>query len=114
MKFNKVTLAGYLIKDCELRQVGNKQTTLCTFCLGVQVDKERDTVFMDCTAWGKKGEVLGKYIKKGSNLFVEGRLESSSWEDKKTGQKRTKLTCNVNDFQLLDAFKAEPEADDDF
>ena len=114
MKLNKLCMAGYLIKDVELKQVGQKQTTLCTFCLGVQMDKERDTVFMECAAWGKKGETLAKYISTGTNLYVEGRLEASSWEDKKTGQKRTKLSLNVMEFQFLGDAKTTTPVEEDF
>lgn len=101
MKYNLCQFAGYLVADAEVKAVGAKKTSLCSFCLGVQVNKERDTVFQDCVAWGKSAEVLAKYIRKGTNLFVSGQLESSSWEDKASGKKRTKHTLNVREFQLL-------------
>ena len=72
---------------------------------------------MECMAWGKAAETLAKYIRKGTNLFVSGQLESSSWEDKKTGQKRTKHTLNVREFQLLgdgSATSTNEASDDDF
>jgi len=112
MQFNQVNLAGYLTKDPQARSVGAKNTTLCTFSLAVQIDKKKDTMFIDCIAWGKAGETIVKYLNKGSNMFVSGELETSSWTDKETQQKRSKMQLNVRNFQFLnDRQEAKPQQD---
>jgi single-strand DNA-binding protein len=59
------------------------------------------TSFIDCSAWGKPGEIIAQYVKKGSALLVSGRLDQRSWEDKETKQKRSKIEVVVEDFTFL-------------
>ncbi len=63
-------------------------------------EKKEAVTFVDCRLMGKQAEVLSKYTRKGSNLFVEGRLEFRSW-DAKDGTKRSKLDVYVENFQFL-------------
>ena len=51
--------------------------------------------------WGRQAEIAGEYLKKGRPLFVEGRLQLDSWDDKQTGQKRSKLRVVCENFQML-------------
>lgn len=105
--FNKVYLIGNLTRDPELR-VTPKGTAICQFGLAVnrQFKDESgalrdDTTFVDIEAWGKQGETISKYCQKGRPLFVEGRLKLDQWEDKTSGQKRSKLKVVLEGFQFL-------------
>ncbi len=104
---NRVLLIGNLTRDPELR-VTPKGTAICQFGLAVnrsfkdgsgQVREE--TTFVDIEAWGRQGEVISKYCAKGRPLFVEGRLKLDQWEDKNTGQKRSRLSVVLENFQFI-------------
>ena len=60
-----------------------------------------ETAFVDIEAWGKQGEIVAKYCTKGRPLFVEGRLKFDQWEDKTSGQKRSKLKVVMENFQFI-------------
>jgi single-strand DNA-binding protein len=104
---NKVFLIGNLTRDPELR-VTPKGTPICQF--GIAVNRQfkdesgatRDeTTFVDVEAWGKQGELVSKYLAKGSPAMVEGRLKLDQWEDKQSGQKRSKLKVVLDNVQFL-------------
>ena len=104
---NKVFLIGNLTRDPELR-VTPKGTAICSFGLAVnrqyrdESGAARDeTTFVDIEAWGKQGELVSKYLTKGSPCMVEGRLRLDSWEDKTSGQKRSKLKVVLDNVQFL-------------
>ena len=104
---NKVFLIGNLTRDPELR-VTPKGTAICSFGLAVnrqyrdESGTARDeTTFVDIEAWGKQGELVSKYLTKGSPCMVEGRLRLDSWEDKTSGQKRSKLKVVLDNVQFL-------------
>lgn len=104
---NKVFLIGNLTRDPELR-VTPKGTAICQFGLAVnrqfkdESGQTRDeTAFIDIEAWGKQGELVSKYLTKGSPAMVEGRLKFDSWEDKQSGQKRSKLKVVLENVQFL-------------
>jgi single-strand DNA-binding protein len=104
---NKVLLIGNLTRDPELR-VTPKGTAVCQFGLAVnrqykdESGATRDeTAFIDIEAWGKQGELVSKYLQKGSPAFIEGRLRFDSWEDKQSGQKRNKLKVVLENVQFL-------------
>ncbi|MDF3057225.1 MAG: single-stranded DNA-binding protein [Rariglobus sp.] len=104
---NKVMLIGNLTRDPELR-VTPKGTAICQFGLAVnrqfkdESGATRDeTTFVDIEAWGKQGETVAKYCVKGRPLFVEGRLKLDTWDDKTTGQKRSKMKIVLENFQFL-------------
>lgn len=106
--FNKVILAGNLTRDPELRYTSNgRAVARFTLALnrkwkdGETGEQREEVTFVDVDAWGKQGEILGQYVKKGSPLLVEGRLKTDSWEDKQTQQKRTKLGVVLDNFVLL-------------
>jgi single-strand DNA-binding protein len=103
---NKVVLIGRLIRDPELRVIPSG-TSIASFSIansknylqqGERVDK---VSFFNCIAWGKTGEIIAQYCKKGKQIAIEGRLQSDSWEDKETGKKRTKVEIVVDNFQFL-------------
>lgn len=105
--FNKVILLGNLTRDIELRHT---QSGLALAKFGMAINRKwtqngeqkESTCFVDLTAWGRQAEVLAQYMKKGRPLFVEGRLEYSTWEGQ-DGQKRNKLEVVVETFQFVDS-----------
>ncbi len=103
--FNKVILMGNLTRDPELRTTPNGQN-VCSFSLAInrtwkdangQTQEAVD--FIDCTAWGKAGEIISQYTQKGRPILITGRLQSRSWEQ--DGQKRSKVEVNVDDFNFI-------------
>lgn len=105
--FNKVILLGNLTRDIELRYT---QGGLAIAKFGLAVNRRaksadgelrETTCFVDITAFGKQAEVLEQYVGKGRPLFVEGRLEYSTWEDKNGGGKRSKLEVICENFQFI-------------
>jgi single-strand DNA-binding protein len=100
-------LIGNLTRDPELR-VTPKGTSICQFGLAINRtwkddagQTREDVTFVDCEAWGKAGENIAKYMTKGRQLFVEGRLQLDQWEDKQTQQKRSRLKVVVENSQFL-------------
>ena len=105
--FNKVIVMGNLTRDPEMR-VTPKGTAICQFGLAVSRSwkdesgqTREETAFVDIEAWGKQGEIISKYCTKGRPLFVEGRLKFDQWEDKTSGQKRSKLKVVLENFQFI-------------
>ena len=94
--FNKVLLIGNLTRDPELRYTSGG-TAVASFGLAVnrkfkQGEEWKDEVcFVDITVWAKQGENCAEYLNKGSQAFIEGRLNYQTWEDKQSGQQRSKL-----------------------
>jgi len=103
---NKVMLIGNVTRDLELRYTP-KGTAVTEVGLAVnrryRVDDEtrEETTFVDITFWGKQAETLNQYVKKGNPLYCEGRLQLDTWDDKNTGQKRSKLRVVGENFQFL-------------
>src|SRR3954447_8897949 len=105
--FNKVILLGNLTRDPELRYLPS-QMAVVDFGIAVNhkfrtaAGEDREEVmFIDCSAFGKQAEVIKQYCQKGKQLMVEGRLKLDSWDDKQTGQKRSKHKVTIENFQLL-------------
>ena len=104
--FNKVMLMGNLTRDVETRTAGN--TTVGNFGIALNRkyktkdgEQREETTFVDCTAWGRTAEVMAQYIGKGDPVFIEGRLKLDEWEDKNSGQKRSKIEVVVESFQFV-------------
>lgn len=114
---NKVVLAGNLARDPELRRVGDN-SPVCDFTVAVTRKKPRvggeETSFIDCTAWGKVAEFIAASLKKGAIVIVEGRLTQDRWQDKTSGQSRSKLKVTADSVQTTESAHAEekPSADD--
>jgi len=107
MNLNKVQVAGRLTRDPELRYLPNG-TAICQ--IGVAVnrswksdngEKKEEVTFVDVTLWGKTGENVSQYLKKGQPIYVEGRLKLEEWDDKTTGKKRLKLGVVGESFQFV-------------
>jgi len=105
--FNKVILMGNLTRDPELRYTP-KGTAIARIGLAVNRvwksetgENKEEVTFVDCDAYGKTGETIGQYLKKGSPVLVEGRLRLHTWEDKNTKQKQSKLRVDVENFKFV-------------
>lgn len=105
--FNKVILLGNLTRDPEVRYTpkGTAVTELGMAMNRVYTaengEKREETTFVDVTLWGRTAEIAGEYLKKGRPLFVEGRLQLDTWDDKQSGQKRSKLKVVGEGIQLI-------------
>src|SRR3954452_21411670 len=105
--FNKVILMGNLTRDPQLKYLPS-QTAVTEFGLAcnrkfkTQAGEDKEEVtFVDCTAFGRTGEVINQYFTKGKLIFIEGRLKYDQWEDKQGGGKRSKITVVVDNFQFI-------------
>lgn len=104
---NKVILIGNLTRAPELRYTP-KGSAVAEVGLAVNRKWKDDsgatreeTTFLDITFWGKTAETVAKFCTKGSPLYIEGRLHLDTWDDKTTGQKRSKVRIIAEEFQFL-------------
>ncbi len=105
--FNKVILVGNLTRDPEVRYTP-KGSAVCDLGLAVNRqyslengEKREEVTFVDVVLWARLAEIAGEYLKKGRPVLIEGRLQLDSWDDKQSGQKRTKLRVVGETMQLL-------------
>lgn len=125
---NRVTLIGRLTKDPELKTLGSG-TTVCKISIAnnrsytSNGDKKEEVSFFNCSAWGKRAEVLAQYVRKGAQLAISGRLQQRTWEGQ-DGKKMSAVEIMIEDFQFLSKSQREgdnhhepepplPEVDDD-
>jgi single-strand DNA-binding protein len=105
--FNKIILMGNLTRDCETR-FANNGTAIVKFGLAVNrrfqdADgnwKEQPT-FVDVTVFGKRGEAFARFHTKGKQALIEGQLRMDTWDDKQTGQKRSKLYVVADSWEFV-------------
>jgi len=105
--FNKVILMGNLTRDPELRYTP-KGTAIAKIGLAVNRvwtneagEKKEDVTFVDVEVWGRTAENVGQYMRKGRPILIEGRLKLDQWDDKQTGQKKSKLGVVAETVQFL-------------
>ena len=106
--YNKVLLMGNLTRDPETRVLPSNMSVV-NFGMAVndrfknkQTDQwEERPNFIDCEAFGRTAENIGKFFSKGKPIFIEGKLRLDQWEDRQTGQKRSKLKVVVDTFQFV-------------
>jgi len=105
--FNKVILLGNLTRDPEVRYTP-KGSAVCDLGLAVNRsytldsgEKREEVTFVDVVLWSRLAEIAGEYLKKGRPVFIEGRLQLDTWDDKQSGQKRSKLRVIGETMQLL-------------
>src|SRR5205809_3934033 len=105
--FNKVILLGNLTRDPEVRYTP-KGSAVCD--LGIAVnrqytldngEKREEVTFVEVVLWARLAEIAGEYLKKGRPVFIEGRLQLDTWDDKQSGQKRSKLRVIGENMQML-------------
>ena len=106
--FSKAIITGNLTRDPELRTTPNG-ASVCSFSVAVNRvyrdasgEQKEDVSFIDCSAWGKLGEMINQYAKKGSGVLVSGRLDQRSFEGK-DGVKRSRVEIVVEDFNFTGA-----------
>ena len=105
---NKVMIIGNLTADPEVRTTP-RGTSLTELRLAVNRvssgpndgERREETTFLDVTCWGRTGEIAAQYLAKGRPVFIEGRLQMDTWEDKQTGQKRSRIRIIAENLQLL-------------
>lgn len=105
---NKVMIIGNLTADPEVRTTP-RGASLTELRLAVNRvssgpndgERREETTFLDVTCWGRTGEVAAQYLSKGRPVFIEGRLQMDTWEDKQTGQKRSRIRIVAENLQLL-------------
>lgn len=105
---NKVMLIGNLTADPEVRTTprGNSLTELRLAVNRIssgqnEGERREETTFLDVTCWGRTGEIAAQYLSKGRPVFIEGRLQMDTWEDKQTGQRRSRIRIVAENLQLL-------------
>lgn len=108
MSINKVMISGNLTRDAELRTTPGG-TAILNFGVAVN-DRRRNQQtgewedyanFVDCTMFGRRAEALAQYLNKGTKVAIEGRLHYSSWEDRNSGQRRSKLDVTVDELEFM-------------
>jgi single-strand DNA-binding protein len=111
--FNKVIVAGNLVADPELRYTP-KGTAVAKIRLAINRnytldsgEKKEEVTYVDVDAFARQAEVISQYLKKGRPILVEGRLRYETWDDKQSGQKRSKLGVVLENFQFLDSGNRE-------
>jgi single-strand DNA-binding protein len=105
---NKVLLIGRLTADPEIRytpgglQIADMRMAVNNFRKDKDGNRIDEAVYVDVTAFGRTAELVQQYLRKGRQLFVDGKLKFDQWEDKTTGQKRNKLSVVADNIQFLD------------
>jgi single-strand DNA-binding protein len=104
---NKVLLLGNLTRDPELRYTP-RGTAVADIGIAInriwnneQNQRQEETTFVDITLWGRQAEIAQQYLSKGRGVFIEGRLQMDTWEDKTSGQKRSKLKVVAENLQFM-------------
>ena len=104
--FSKAIITGNLTRDPELRTTTNG-ASVCSFSVAVNRNykdssgtQQEAVSFIDCAAWGKAGEIINQYARKGTGILVSGRLDQRSWDDKE-GKRRSRVEIVVEDFNFL-------------
>ncbi len=104
---NKVTLIGRITRDIELRYTpkGTAVSELAMAVNRVRTDdsgqKIEETTFVDVTLWGRQAELANQYLAKGREVYIEGRLQLDTWQDKQSGQSRSRLRVVGETMQFL-------------
>ncbi len=104
---NSVTLIGNLGRDPEIRKTPSG-ASVCSFSIATtekytdkQGQRQEETEWHNITAWNKQADAMGQYLRKGSTVYIEGKLKTQSWED--NGVKKFKTDIVVKNFQFLDS-----------
>ena len=104
---NKVFLLGNLTRDPDVRSTPSG-TSVCTLGLAMnrryttsQGEDREETCFVDVETWGRQAENCGKFLQKGRPVLVEGRLKQDQWQDKNSGETRSKIKVRAENVQFL-------------
>lgn len=110
---NVVLLKGNLTRDPEVRFTSNNNAICnCSIALNRRIKRndqwEDDVTFVEFSIWGSRGEAFAKYHRKGSQALIQGRLQLDQWEDKASGEKRSKLKVVAEEWEFVGS---RPNAD---
>ncbi|OGE82502.1 MAG: hypothetical protein A3B10_00300 [Candidatus Doudnabacteria bacterium RIFCSPLOWO2_01_FULL_44_21] len=107
MDLNKVQIIGRLTRDPEIRTTPNG-ANVASFSVATGFtwtdatgQKKEQTEFHNVVAWRKLADIIGQYLKKGSQVYIEGRLQTRSWDDKTSGQKRYRTEIIADNMIML-------------
>jgi single-strand DNA-binding protein len=107
MDLNKVQIIGRLTRDPEVRTTPNG-AQVASFSVATSFNwtdqsgqKKEQTEFHNVVAWRKLAEIIGQYVKKGSQIYIEGRLQTRSWDDQKTGTKKYRTEIVADSMIML-------------
>ena len=117
---NLVILKGNLTRDVEVRYTP-KGVAIAQFAIATNRrwtteagEKKDETTFHDCRCWGTGGETSGKFFHKGKPILVHGRLDTEKWEDKKTGEPRSKTVITIDHWEFAgDSQGSQPAREND-
>lgn len=108
LEMNRVMVAGNLTRDPEVREVGEGQTVgVLNLAMnrrlggGGEEAVREETTFVDVEVWNRQAEACERYLRKGSPVFVEGRLHTDRWEDRQTGAARSRLLVRAGRVHFL-------------
>ncbi len=111
--FNKVIIAGNITRAPELKYTP-KGTACCKIGLAVNRqwkteagEKKEAVTFVDCTAWSGTAETISKHLRKGDPILIDGRLDLETWDDKESGEKRSKLAVTIESFSFIGGKKED-------
>jgi len=114
---NKVILVGYVGKDPETRKVNGSQSvasirlaTSRSWNERPSGERKEETEWHDVEVWGKMAEACGEYVRKGTRLYVEGRIKTDHWEDKERGQKRSRVKIVADAVRFLGKASGKAES----
>lgn len=119
--FNRVILLGNLTRDPELKHTPSG-TAVAELGLAVNRtwfdkqsnQKKEDVTFVDITVWGRQAEVAAEYLSKGRSALIEGRLQLDQWDDKDSGQKRSKLRVVCENLTMVGGKSSSPPNTDGY
>src|SRR3954447_10911051 len=116
--YNKVILVGNLTRDPEMRYTP-KGMAIAKLGLAINRkwtneagEQKEEVTFVDVDAFGRQAETIGQYLKKGRPILIEGRLRLDQWDDKQTGQKKSRLGVVLDSFQFLDSGRGDAAGGD--
>lgn len=108
LNLNRVLIAGNLTRDPQVRFFANEKA-VAEFGIAINHKSKdangqtkEDVTFVDVECWGRTAELAGQYLTKGRGCFIEGRLKFDQWDDKESGQKRSKLKVVADNIQFTD------------
>lgn len=113
---NKVFLLGNVGQAPEVKYTpsGVAVATFSIACNERFKDKSGEwqdkTEWINCKAWQRNAEIVGEYVQKGSRLFIEGKLTTETWDDRKSGEKKYKTLVVISDLVLMDSRNGESPA----
>lgn len=107
LALNEVTIAGTMTRDPEVSYTP-KGTAVAKLSLAINRTwkdddnvKHEEVTFVDCEAWGRTAEIIEEFTGKGHTILIQGRLKLDTWDDKTTGQKRSKMKVVVEKFHFV-------------